>query len=254
MTDSARSHTIVQAMCSAVESAEIWHEPFVHIFMRDVFPEDVYRSMHEQIPDLTHFKDLKHREALQKDGSSSRKVLPFPRLSSLSLPEEMSVFWKDVQDALNSKALQTCIFRRLASGLSARLGVAEEEAEGLDAWPKNGLFCDLAGYRISPHKDVNTKYVTSHFYLPVDDSQKDFGTGIYRRSWAGRVSRELNKLGASLREFQPVRSFPFLPNTGYAFVVGSQSWHGRDTLPAGSSRRLSIMNIYYRTPEVPFYE
>ena len=254
MSTSTLTRSIVENICSAIDAGDIWHEPFTHLYMRGVFPEDVYTEFHERLPELSHFKDLKHKEALRKDGSSSRKVLPFGRLDSIAMDEQTRDFWMQLRDAMNAPELQQCLFRRMARGLSARLGVSEEAAEGLEAWPQNGLFRDLSGYRISPHKDVRTKYVTSHFYLPRDAGQRDLGTSIYKRNWVGRINRELNKLGAALHEFQPVRTFEFLPNTGYAFVVGSQSWHGRDTVPEGRGERLSVMNIYYNTREVPFYE
>ena len=52
------------------------------------------------------------------------------------------------------------------------------------------------------------------------------------------------------------KTFPFLPNTGYAFVVIhpaysllKTSWHGRDAISVPLDRpRLSILNTYYREP------
>lgn len=246
------TQAVIGRMCAAIEAGELWHEPFTHLYMRDIFPADFYAELHERLPALEHFKDLKHKEALRRDGSSSRKVLPFARLDGLD--EQTRRFWTQLWDALNAEEVRDCLFRRLAKGLAERLGLPEAEAVQVEAWPKSGLFRDLAGYRISPHKDVRSKYVTSHFYLPRDDSQRSFGTSIYSRNWVGRINRELNKLGAAFREFRHVRTFEFLPNTGYAFVVGERSWHGRETLPEGGGERLSIMNIYYNTRTVPFYE
>jgi len=50
---------------------------------------------------------------------------------------------------------------------------------------------------------------------------------------------------------------PFLPNTGYAFVVIhpaysllKSSWHGREAISVPVEKpRLSILNTYYREPE-----
>ena len=52
------------------------------------------------------------------------------------------------------------------------------------------------------------------------------------------------------------KTLPFLPNTGYAFVVihpayslFKASWHGREAIRVPVNKpRLSILNTYYREP------
>ena len=92
-------------------------------------------------------------------------------------------------------------------------------------------------------------------YLPADEQQRDFGTTLYKRSLKGRLIRELNKISSTQRrEFDQVKTFPFLPNSGYAFIVGQKSWHGRESVPEGLGERFSLMNIYYKSADVPFYD
>ena len=97
--------------------------------------------------------------------------------------------------------------------------------------------------------------MTTQLYLPADESQREFGTTLYKRSFKGRIIRELNKVSSTKRrEFEQVKTFPFLPNSGYAFIVGKKSWHGREPVPEGLGSRFSLMNIYYNHPDVPFYD
>ena len=55
-------------------------------------------------------------------------------------------------------------------------------------------------------------------------------------------------------EFEHLETFSFLPNSGYAFVVGEKSWHGREKIPEGMGNRYSLMNIYFEDNDVPFYD
>ena len=53
--------------------------------------------------------------------------------------------------------------------------------------------------------------------------QESFGTSLYTRSFKGRINRELNKISKVQRpEFEHLETFSFLPNSGYAFVVGEK--------------------------------
>lgn len=40
---------------------------------------------------------------------------------------------------------------------------------------------------------------------------------------------------------------PFLPNTGYSFTVGADSYHGVDPLDPEDAPRDSVMLVYYLT-------
>jgi hypothetical protein len=74
-------------------------------------------------------------------------------------------------------------------------------------------------------------------------SRADLGTAVYRR----RLFRLKNLLSPRNR-FETVKQFPFAPNSGYAFAVGSKSWHGRDPVPIAAGERNSLMLIYYAQP------
>ena len=47
---------------------------------------------------------------------------------------------------------------------------------------------------------------------------------------------------------QRTGQFPFRPNTGYAFRVRWNSFHGVERIEESSGERHTLMNIYYRVP------
>ena len=86
-------------------------------------------------------------------------------------------------------------------------------------------------------------------YLPSDDSQRELGTAIYKISPMGVFAWKSYGLVKD-------KTVPFLPNSGYAFVVIHpaysllrSSWHGREAISVPVEKpRLSILNTYYRDP------
>ena len=42
-----------------------------------------------------------------------------------------------------------------------------------------------------------------------------------------------------------VKKMPFLPNTGYAFAVGDNSWHSADPVGSEVKTRDSILHTYF---------
>ena len=244
---------LVDHYVQALNLAAVHHAPFSHLFAQKLFPQDVYDHLTELLPQIDGYKSLNHRDAMREDGTSTREVLPFNDAYLEPLPAEQCDFLSLLKSVLDDRRVGEKYFELLAPDLAKR--TTAKIPEQVQAFPKSGLFRDASGYKIQPHKDINTKVVTTQLYLPADESQCEFGTTLYKRSFKGRIIRELNKVSSKKRrEFEPVKTFPFLPNSGYAFIVGKKSWHGREPVPAGLGNRFSLMNIYYNHPDVPFYD
>ena len=79
-------------------------------------------------------------------------------------------------------------------------------------FPRPVVYADLDGYAIKPHPDTRRKVLTMQIYLPSDDTQRDLGTTIYKISPMGVFAWKSYGLTKD-------KTLPFLPNTGYAFVV-----------------------------------
>ena len=74
---------------------------------------------------------------------------------------------------------------------------------------------DIPGYLITPHTDTRWKGITVQLYLPKDDANTDIGTIFHERLPDGSMPKK-----AQMR---------FAPNTGYAFAVGTDTWHSADS-------------------------
>ncbi|MCI0562765.1 MAG: hypothetical protein MN733_30150 [Nitrososphaera sp.] len=221
---------IIEELTQAIQRAEANRLPFGHVYMRNVFSQELYEKLLLYLPATDLYDPFLHPDALLSATTSSR--LRFP-LSQGNLDKRLSEnqtcrsFWRSVSEACCSPVLKTVLFDRLKADLLVRFRV---EINKIPASPQAFLFRDLTGYSIKPHPDSRRKAVTVQLYLPRDESLESFGTALYV---------------IEANAFRKVKQFPFKPNTGYAFAVSDHSWHGVETISVSEIRRDSLMIIYY---------
>lgn len=229
---------LIDHAVASIDTADRFYDPFPHIFFRNFFPDSFYAQMLQAFP---------------KEGFSSiarndtRLELRLYDEHIDKIENAVRDTWRAVSEVLTSPEIEDAIRRQLHHGLEIRARgdkVAGPDALSMVAQPV--LYIDKDGYQIKPHPDTNKKVVTMQLYCPMDDSQRELGTTLYRASLKGLL--HVGSYG-----LEPVKTFPFLPNVGYAFVVlkayhslTGMSWHGRPTIKATSDRpRLSILNTFY---------
>ena len=233
---------VAQAIAS-IEAAEYSSAPFPHIVFRNFFPDDFYRKLIRNVParGYDHITGSGTRMALRLYGESLEGIEP-----------RLRPVWAAASAVLTSKRLEEAIRVRLREVLKTRArgdGILDPDDLRLVARPV--IYKDSDGYRIKPHPDTRKKVVTMQLYCPTDTQQKELGTVLYRMSVKGLTH---------LRSFclEPVKTIPFLPNTGYVFVVlkayhslGGMSWHGRPPIKTDQPR-ISILNTFYVNEQVAF--
>jgi hypothetical protein len=233
---------IAQAVAS-IEAADHFSFPFPHIVFRNFFPADFYRNLVCRIPTEGYdpITGTGTRMALRLYGDNIEKIDP-----------ELRSAWGSVSAMLTSKEVETAIRIKLNDGLEIRArGDKVPSAGDLKLVAKPVVYRDRDGYQIKPHPDTRKKVVTMHLYCPADASQEALGTTLYRASLKG-----LMHVGSYCLE--PVKTIPFLPNVGYAFVVlkayhsfTKMSWHGRPQIKTDQPR-ISILNTFYMNEHVGF--
>ena len=197
--------------------------------MEDVLDPASYEALLAGIPDQRFYHDLKHRDAVRRDGSSTRlRMYLYPELLK-RLPKAQKRVWLPIARALCSRQLEIAFKRKFRASLEERFG---KPAERIGVYPVPILLRDQPGYRIGIHSDVAKKAITVQFYLPSDASQRGIGT----------IFHEGDKGAAAKRTTQ----MPFMPATGYAFPVAlTKSWHSAATSTKQDGERVSMMVTYY---------
>jgi hypothetical protein len=225
----AEIRALTAHIVDAVDRAEASTEPFNHIVIDGVFPNDVYARMLALMPKSDTFRALRgHKNFnVRADGTSTRiKLDLFPEYIR-HLPKEAQGVWAAVGRALRSREVRDAFVRRLAPGLKRRFG---ESYENVGLYPIPMLTRDTVGYRIAPHTDTRWKGITVQLYLPPDESIRHVGTGF--------DAREGN-------DFRRVKQMQFKPNHGYAFAVGDNTWHSVDACGELPISRDSILHTYF---------
>ena len=216
-------------MVAAVERARLRKTPFDHIYMEDVLDGATYEALLAAMPDQRFYHELKHSDALRKDGTSTRlRMYLFPELVK-RLPGQQRRLWLPVARALRSRRLEAAFKDQFRAALEERFG---KPVEKIGLFPIPILLRDQPGYRIGVHADKNTKAITVQFYLPADESQKGIGT-IFHEGESGKPAERTTQM-------------QFLPASGYAFPVSlTKSWHSAATTTQSDGERVSMMVTYY---------
>jgi hypothetical protein len=238
LTDQLVAHAV-----SSIEAAEHFALPFPHIVFRNFFPAALYRDLLHSIPTEGYdpITGTGTRMALRLYGDNVDKIDP-----------DLRSLWTAVSAALTSKDVERAIRIKLQDGLEIRArGDNLVGPDALKLVAKPVLYRDKDGYQIKPHPDTRKKVVTMQLYCPADASQQALGTTLYRASLKGLLHPGSYCL-------EPVKTIPFLPNLGYAFVVlkayhslTKMSWHGRPPIQTDQAR-ISILNTFYMNENVGF--
>ena len=233
------THAIVDHMAGALRNADATDKPFSNLFAQNIFPQNLYRKLLENIPDPAMYEPIYGKQL--PDGTYPRTYYQLDGKGLANLPEHQRAVWEVVVDALLSDEFKISVFAQLRKDLQFRFQT--RNIESIAASPRPRIVRDTAGYKIDPHPDTRKKAVTMMIYLPNDHSQRELGTSLYR------VRPSLRGLTSNRGWFKEVKRFPFLPNSGFAFAVNNclrkKSWHGREQLAENAGERLSLVTTFY---------
>jgi len=231
---------VLKSATGSILSAEAFRKPYPLIHFTSFFPDDFYARLVRRFPEVDRFAGL--------NGDGTRREYALYDEGSDPGSEEARDLWSIVRRVLSSPELAAALREKLDEGFRIR---SKKSGEGwpVPMHPRPVLYTDLNGYAIKPHPDTRRKVLTMQIYLPQDESQRELGTTIYKVSPMGVFAWKSYGLVKA-------RTMPFLPNSGYAFVVIHPaysllraSWHGREAITVPVEKpRLSILNTYYREP------
>ena len=221
---------LTEFLVNSIEQARAVEKPFYHLQFDRVFPNDIYAAMLREMPVAREYRALPGRNNVNilDDGSATRvKIDLFPEYIR-NMPAQKRELWDVVGRALCANEVRDAFVRRLAPALERRFG---PDYRDVGMFPIPILTRDVPKYKITPHTDTKWKGITVQFYLPPDDTTKHIGTIFHEKLPDGSMPKVLK--------------MPFSPNTGYAFAVGSDSWHSADPVGPEVKTRDSILHTYF---------
>ncbi|MCY4149990.1 MAG: hypothetical protein OXF73_11725 [Gammaproteobacteria bacterium] len=209
---------------TAIEASILHTRPFIHLRLSEVFRQDDYQEILRLLPSPNEYIELRHKDARMPDSTYSRLEFLLTNEKIKQLDSERSQFWQNVRSALEHPDIANAFMEKLAE-LDFHVPLTSRASLRLS------LVRDLPGYFIRPHQDIPNKLLTTQVYLPQNDRWPKLGTKFYTRDQNGMFKTDI--------------SVPFLPNSGYAFPVTKNSWHGVDVTPPEAPERNSLMMIWY---------
>jgi hypothetical protein len=203
---------------ASVDAAPAFDTPFTHLVFDRVFPDDTYAQMLANMPEVSDYRPMHGRSKGHDlaDGTHTRvKIDLFPEYIR-HLPPQKRAVWDVIGRALCSKAVRNAF----GAGY-AKVGM----------YPIPILTRDIPGYLITPHTDTKWKGITVQLYLPRDRANTNIGTIFHEKLADGTLPKR--------------KQMSFAPNTGYAFAVGTDTWHSADPVGPEVRTRDSILLTYF---------
>jgi hypothetical protein len=215
---------------ASVDTAVVSEAPFYHVVLDRVFPDDVYTAMLANMPAASDYRPMHGRSKGHDlaDGTHTRvKIDLFPEYIR-HLPPQKRAVWDIVGRALCARAVKDAFVRRLEPALERRFGAGYADVR---MFPIPVLTRDIPGYLITPHTDTRWKGITVQLYLPRDRSITHIGTIFHKKLADGTLAKD--------------KQMSFAPNSGYAFAVGTDTWHSADRIGDEVETRDSILLTYF---------
>jgi hypothetical protein len=217
-------------IAASIDAAPAFDAPFTHLVLDRVFPDDIYALMLANMPEANDYRPMHGRSKGHDlaDGTHTRvKIDLFPEYIR-HLPPQQRAVWDIVGRALCSRPVKEAFVRRLAPALERRFGGGYAT---IGMYPIPILTRDIPGYLITPHTDTRWKGITVQLYLPRDASTTHIGTIFHEKLPDGSLPK--------------TKQMKFAPNTGYAFAVGTDTWHSADAVGPEVRTRDSILLTYF---------
>ena len=230
MLERSELTNLIQAIVLSVDNARAVEAPFYHLEFDRVFPEDIYERILISKPVYEDYRPMSGRSKghVRADGTATRvKIDLLPELIR-KLPAHKRQVWNLVGRALCSQPVKEACIRQLAQPLQKRFG-PNFAKKGF--YPLPILTRDIPGYEIQPHTDTRWKGITVQFYLPADNDHTNIGTIFHSVAADGTLPKH--------------SKMKFARNGGYAFAVGTDTWHSADPVDDSVDTRDSILLTYF---------
>ena len=217
-----------------VDSTDIDLDPFPHIEIDNIFPEELYQAMlANRIADDCLFT-LNELGRVDQNYPTTRQILELRNnLPILSSPARE--FWQDTHAWLTGP-FEQIMTEKFRSHIQERFGrIPELRAETL-------YTRDRTDYALGPHTDAAHKVLTFLVYLPPDSARPEIGTSIYRPHNPDFTCKGGPRY--DFANFERVKTAPYQPNTLFGFVKTSRSFHGVEPIRHAVTRDLLIYDIH----------
>jgi hypothetical protein len=227
---------------AAIAAAPLLDEPFEHLVVGSLLPDDVYQLLIEAIPPEPFFDA----------HDPIKRNLRFPMEFGPALSASV---WAFVDDVITRQIVRPAVVERFREPLQrhydAILGRRfRERAEGMAHAVSGGrLMLRRAGYHLDPHRDPKHSMLTCLLYLARPGDSDAHGTQLFSVAGDSDASyKQTYYPGQEGRRCDMVKLVPFRANSMLVFL-NSRGAHGA-TIPADAPASLERYSYqFYVAPD-----
>jgi len=239
--------TTVDHIVNKIEKARLYKQPFPHLSIQNIFPDDVYAEMLEQFPTghesyMTPLSaKYNNRFIMDLDdekvhgGSNYRRHIKDPKV------KKDLQFWLRFRKVMMSPELVNVFIRKYSEHL--------DPAYFKNAYPTARLSVDMKNYSIGPHRDRDDKLVSVMFYTPIDpptkEIEEDAGTVLLTPK---DPKRKFGNEHYTFDLFDVVKTAKYQPNSLFSWPVLHNSYHG--VRPIHHKMHRTTVGYFIKTQDV----
>jgi hypothetical protein len=217
---------------AAVAKAPLELDPFPHIIIDELLPDDVCSELIRALPPKPFFQT----------ENATRQKLDIPCLFA---PEYSRIVWGLIYNKVIARAMVTALTEKFRPALDRFIHVqwpalGSLAQSGISLRVTNSrLLLRRPGYKIKPHRDPRWAFLTALVYLPISTEDESYGTQLYRLRHEPAVTHSA-PLWVDGSDCELVTEVPARRNTALVFL-NSTGAHGASIpsdAPAGTERYL----------------
>lgn len=211
--------------------------PFPHFFCENVFSDEFYKRIQENLPEEMYLFPISEKRPVPKGYYDERYVLSLEDNDINLLPN--ATFWVAFKKQILGGGLKNFLLSRFAEMLKN----IHPDFNSYKTRSEILIVKDKENYALGPHTDSPKKLITILFYLPTNDSSESIGTSLYipkdfKFTCPGGAHHERDY-------FNLVYTAPFKRNSAFGFIKTNNSFHGVEKLNSTYDRWLLLYDIYY---------
>ena len=222
--------------------------PFPHLYVENIFSDDFYSKIHENLLDpseMISLADLYSDNPLMS-VYKDRMVMDFDKKESmLKVGKNKQKFWTSFYENFcpNFSNILRAKFKKF-------LDIRFAHLKNLSYTHTLQVVNDKKNYSLGPHTDQPSKVISLLIYLPKNRTQISTGTSIYMPKDPSKINPELQHLHYPREDFYNVITMPYAPNSAFCFIKTNNSFHGVEKLEMEDTDRWSLQYNVHITKDV----
>jgi hypothetical protein len=228
-----------------LKNAKVELDPFPHIIIHDILPDQLYQDL------LSHWPD---NNAFDTSNNQYRRRLPVTNGCAEARKDKISEmqinFWRTFGEII-AKYIKSNVIELLLPYLNLRFPHADQERltyirdhMRFFHGRRDGLVIDFEGYELGPHIDNIYFFAAVLLYCPSDTQHLDCGTAFYNSIHTG-IDNHSVQPDWKRTDFHLQKIAPFAPNTLVVVMQTPSAWHGVEKMHYPSYvRKMYLTDIY----------